>query len=49
MTMLLVIVGLIGLLLVSAVVGLVMQRLRPPCRGKHTTALHHVLFKNEED
>lgn len=47
--MLLVILGLIGLLLVCAIVGIVMQRLRPPRRGKHTTALHHALFNSEED
>jgi len=44
-----VILGLMGILVVSAVIVSASRSLRPPRRGKHTTALHNVLFKGEED
>jgi len=45
------IILLIGLVLISAVIVSVVLRLRPPRspRGRHTTALHHVIFGKEEE
>ncbi|HZO74860.1 MAG TPA: hypothetical protein VFB60_21820 [Ktedonobacteraceae bacterium] len=49
MAILYIILGLMGILLASAIVVSTSRRLRPPRRGRHTTALHHALFKNEDD
>ncbi|HZR40869.1 MAG TPA: hypothetical protein VFB12_12165 [Ktedonobacteraceae bacterium] len=51
MTTLLIVLGLVGILLIGAVVASITFNLRPTRlpRRRHTTALHSVIFRNEED